>query len=131
MFVQQRIVGALIGVAILLIIAYLVYRKKLTEERAAIWLVAGLLVFLLSVSGALQRLLGDLLGSTNMPATLLAVGTVFLLAISLDLSVQVTRHAQQAKALSQALALLEQRVSSLEPPPGSSGPGEEPGPPEE
>jgi len=114
MLSQQQIVGALLGFAILAVIAMLVYRKKLTEERAAIWLAAGLLIFILSISGALQRLLGALLGSKNVPATILAVGVLFLLAICLDLSIQVTRLSRRAKNVSQEQALLEHRVAELE-----------------
>ena len=114
MFSQQQIVGALLGFAILAVIAMLVYRRKLTEERAAIWLAAGLLIFILSISGALQRLLGALLGSKNVPATILAVGVLFLLAICLDLSIQVTRLSRRAKNVSQEQALLEHRVAELE-----------------
>jgi hypothetical protein len=107
MLSQQQMVGALLGFAILALIALLVYRKKLTEERAAIWLAAGLLIFILSISGALQRMLGTLLGSKNVPATILAVGVLFLLAICLDLSIQVTRLSRRAKNVSQEQALLE------------------------
>ena len=114
MLSQQQIVGALLGFAILALIALLVYRKKLTEERAAIWLAAGLLIFILSISGALQRMLGALLGSKNVPATILAVGVLFLLAICLDLSIQVTRLSRRAKNVSQEQALLEHRVAELE-----------------
>ena len=71
---HQQVVGALVGFLILATIAVLAYRRKLTEERAAIALVAGLLIFLMSLSGALQHLLGDLLGSQNVPATILAMG---------------------------------------------------------
>ena len=114
MLSQQQIVGALLGFAILALIALLVYRKKLTEERAAIWLAAGLLIFILSISGALQRRLGGFLGSKNVPATILAVGVLFLLAICLDLSIQVTRVSRRAKNVSQEQALLEHRVAELE-----------------
>jgi hypothetical protein len=114
MLLQQQIVGALLGFAILAVIAMLVYRRKLTEERAAIWLAAGLLIFILSISGALQRMLGALLGSKNVPATILAVGVLFLLAICLDLSIQVTRLSRRAKNVSQEQALLEHRVAELE-----------------
>src|SRR5450756_625051 len=114
MLSQQQIVGALLGFAILAVIAMLVYRRKLTEERAAIWLAAGLLIFILSISGALQRMLGALLGSKNVPATILAVGVLFLLAICLDLSIQVTRLSRRAKNVSQEQALLEHRVAELE-----------------
>jgi hypothetical protein len=114
MFSQQQILGALLGSVILAAIALLVYRKKLTEERAALWLAAGLLIFIVSVSGAVQRMLGDLLGSKNVPATILAVGVLFLLAICLDLSVQVTRLTRRAKNVSQEQALLEHRVADLE-----------------
>jgi len=114
MLSQQQIVGAVLGFAILAVIAMLVYRRKLTEERAAIWLAAGLLIFILSISGALQRMLGALLGSKNVPATILAVGVLFLLAICLDLSIQVTRLSRRAKNVSQEQALLEHRVAELE-----------------
>lgn len=114
MLSQQRILGTLLGFAILAAIAALVYRKKLTEERAALWLIAGLLIFILSISGTLQRMLGALLGSKNVPATILAVGVLFLLAICLDLSVQVTRLTRRAKNVNQEQALLEHRVAELE-----------------
>ena len=111
---QQAVVGALLGAAILAVIVYLVLRRRLAEERAVIWLVAGVLTFVVSLSGALQHGLGTLLGSSNGPATILAVGVLFLLAICLDLSVQVTRQASRAKNATQEQALLEQRVERLE-----------------
>lgn len=114
MITQQQVLGAVLGFAILCAIGILVYRRKLTEERAALWLAAGLIIFVLSVSGALQRLLGIALGSKNAPATLLAIGILFLLAICLDLSVQVTRLTRRAKNVGQEQALLEQRVAELE-----------------
>jgi len=114
MLSQQQIVGALLGFAILAVIAMLVYRRKLTEERAAIWLAAGLLIFILSISGAQHPLQGALLGSKNVPATILAVGVLFLRAICLDLSIQVTRLSRRAKNVSQEQALLEHRVAELE-----------------
>ncbi len=114
MLVQQRFIGLLLGFLILAVIIALVYRRRLTEERAAVWLATGLLIFLLSASGALQQMLGALLGSKNVPATILAVGVLFLLAISLDLTVQVTRLSQRARNMVQEHALLEQRVAELE-----------------
>ena len=114
MFAQQAVVGALLGAAILAVIVDLVLRRKLAEERAVIWLIAGVLTFVVSLSGALQRGLGTLLGSTNGPATILAVGVLFLLAICLDLSVQLTRQVSRAKNATQEQALLEQRVERLE-----------------
>ena len=123
MISQQQVIGALLGFAILAVIAVLVYRKKLTEERAAIWIAAGLLIFILSVSAALQHLLGNVLGSKNVPATILAVSVLFLLAICLDLSVQVTRLSKRTKNVSQEQALLETRVAELEAHRSESGPG--------
>ena len=114
MLAQQQILGALLGFAILAAIGLLVYRRRLTEERAALWLVAGLLIFVLSVSGALQRMLGALLGYKNVPATIIALGVLFLLAICLDLSVQVTRLTRRAKNVSQEQALLEHSVTEME-----------------
>lgn len=114
MLVQQRFIGLLLGFLILAVIITLVYRRRLTEERAAVWLATGLLIFLLSASGGMQHMLGALLGSKNVPATILAVGVLFLLAISLDLTVQVTRLSQRARKMVQEHALLEQRVAELE-----------------
>ena len=114
MFSHQGIIGALLGFVILAVIGVLVYRRRLAEERAALWLVTGLLIFLLSASGTLQRALGWILGSKNVPATILAVGVLFLLAISLDLSVQASRLSRRARNMVQEHALLEQRVANLE-----------------
>jgi len=109
-FLHQKVVGALLGALIFLVIVVLVRRRRLTEARAALWLISGFLIFILSLSRTLQVLLGRAVGSTNTAATLLALGVLFLFTICLDLAVQVTRLNKRVHDLLQEFALLEERV---------------------
>jgi len=109
-FLHQKIAGALLGALMLLVVVYLVRRRKLTEARAALWLVSGVLIFVVSISGGLQALLGRIVGSENTPATLLALGVLFVFTICLDLAVQVTTLSRRVHNLLQELAILEETV---------------------
>ncbi len=113
MFVQQRIIGITIGFIIFVTILALIRRKRLSEARAALWFIAGLLIFFISISSSLQVILGKVFGSSNMPATILALGALFLFAICLDLAVQVSFLNKRLHDVIQEFALLEQRVRSL------------------
>jgi hypothetical protein len=105
---SQRIEVILAGVAIFGVIFELVRRKHLQERYALLWLLAGVVVLLLAVWRGLLTMLSEAAGIFYPPATLFAVGFLFVLLMLLQFSITVSRLSRQNKILAQRLALLQQ-----------------------
>ena len=103
-----------------LIIARLVYHRKLREEYSWLWLLTCALIIVLtlwdSLLGALTRFL-----ETYMPtATLVLFGLFFLLAICFHFTIRLSELTDRLRKLSQEVTLLRGVVESSQPPESSS-----------
>jgi hypothetical protein len=109
----QAALVALGGVGMFLVVFELSRRGLLSLRYALGWMGVSLL---LVVAGVLLALIGGL--SESLPFTptglLAGVGLAFVLAITLQLSISLSGHQDAIRQLSEANALLEQRVSRLE-----------------
>ena len=101
------------GVAMFLIVFELSRRGLLSLRYALGWM--GVSVLLVA-AGVLLVLVGGL--SESLPFTptglLAAVGLAFVLLITLQLSISLSGHQEAIRQLSEANALLEERVHRLE-----------------
>lgn len=109
----QALLVALGGLGMFLVVFELSRRSLLSLRYALGWMgVSGLLV----VTGILLVAVGGL--SDSLPFTptglLAAVGLAFVLAITLQLSISLSGHQDAIRELSEANALLEERVNELE-----------------
>jgi len=109
----QAALVALGGVGMFLVVFALSRRGLLSLRCALGWL--GVSVLLVAV-GVLLVLVGGL--SESLPFTptglLAAVGLAFVLLITLQLSISLSGQQEAIRALSEANALLEERVNRLE-----------------
>lgn len=105
----------LAGAAFFLVaLLVLLRRRRLNVQYSIIWLGASLVMLLFAAWPGLAAILGDIF-NIEMPVNLVFVLLfVFVLLLLLSLSTIVTGFAQRIKTLTQANALLEERVRQLE-----------------
>lgn len=111
---RLQLVSVLAAVALLLVVLELVRRRRLLERYALLWLLAALVMLGLAVwSGALERL-ARALGIISAPNALFFVAVGFIVVLLLHFSAAVSRLTDQSKVLAQRLAIMEQRMRSLD-----------------
>jgi predicted permease len=106
---------ALIGsLILLLLILELIRRRYLRERYSLLWIATGGFSLLLSIKVDLLRDISDLLGFSIPSNALFFLGLLFLILLSLGLSVITSRLAEKNRILAQKVVLLERRVDDLE-----------------
>ena len=105
------IIGSFI---LLLIILELIRRKYLRERYALLWILTGGLFLLLSVKVSLLVWISNLLGFSIPSNALFFFGLLFLVLLSLALTVITSRLAEKNRILTQKVVLLEKRIADLE-----------------
>lgn len=105
------VIGSLI---LLLLILELIRRRYLRERYSLLWIVTGCFCLLLSVKVGLLRDISDLLGFSIPSNALFFLGILFLILLSLGLSIITSRLAEKNRILTQRVVLLERRVDDLE-----------------
>jgi hypothetical protein len=111
MDIRQKVIAALFGVGLLLVIVELVRRRKLKEEYSALWILAGLVIVVVGLNYGLLRLITELIGAGYTSSTIFFFGIFFLLALCLQFSVRISKLENHAKNLAQELAILRARQS--------------------
>jgi hypothetical protein len=112
---------ALIGsLILLLLILELIRRRYLRERYSLLWIVTGGFFLLLSIKVDLLPEISNLLGFSIPSNALFFLGILFLILLSLGLSVITSRLAEKNRILTQRVVLLEKRVADLEKPQGTT-----------
>jgi hypothetical protein len=105
---KQTLVLASGGVALAVVIVALVRHRLITTRYALGWLAIALFVVLGALFTGFVGSVGDVAGMTPT-AVLLAVATIVLLAITIQLSISVSGLQSQVRDLAESHALLEER----------------------
>ena len=115
MDIRQKILAACIGFGLLVVIIELVRRRKLKVEYSALWIVAGVAIVVAGLNYGLLVWLTEFIGAGWTSSTLFFFGIFFVLALSLQYSVKISKLETQVKNLAQQLALLEAKRKRDEP----------------
>ena len=111
---RLQLVSLLAAGVLLLVVLDLVRRRRLLERYALLWLFAAVVMLgLAGWKGALARL-AESLGIIYAPNALFFVAVGFIVVLLLHFSAAVSRLTDQSKVLAQRLAIMEQRMRSLE-----------------
>jgi Uncharacterized conserved protein (DUF2304) len=111
---KQALILAAGGGVLITIVLALARRRLMTTRYALGWLSIGLLTLLgASATGAVGEI-GHVAGMTPT-AVFLAVATVVLVAIALQLSISVSGLQSNVRELAETQAMLEDRLRELEP----------------
>jgi hypothetical protein len=110
--VQALFVG--IGAIAMFFIVFVLSRRQLLSLRYALgWMAVSVLLLVLAVVTALTGGIGSSLPFT--PTGLItALGLAFLVLIALQLSISLSGHQEAIRQLSEANALLEERLARME-----------------
>ena len=109
MDIRQRILAAVCGIGLLLLIIELVRRRKLKEEYSALWLLAGVLIVVFGLVHSLLAWVTRFIGAGWTSSTLFFFGILFVVLLCLQFSVKISTLENRLKNLAQQMALLEAR----------------------
>ena len=102
------------SLVLLLAVLELVRRRRLREKYALLWILTAIVLLILSLwRGAVDSIAGAL-GVSYGPAVIFAIGALFVLVVLLHYSTVISALTDRTVTLAQDVALLEQRVESLE-----------------
>ncbi len=109
------IAAAVASALLLLVVFELIRSRRLGERYALLWLLTGVVIFVLAVwRSGLNTIAGWFGVETYPPAILFAVGALFFLAVLLHYSTVISKLADQNTILAQRLALLEAKLRERE-----------------
>ena len=97
--------------AILLVTVFELMRSRRLQERyALLWLLTGLVVFVLAVWRGLLGWAADVVGIDYPPSALFVLASFFITVVLLHYSTVISKLSEQNTVLAQRLALLEGRL---------------------
>jgi hypothetical protein len=104
-------IAAAIAAAILLLVIFeLIRSRRLQERYALLWLLTGIVIFVLAVWRSLLGRASDLVGIAYPPSALFVLAAFFILLVLLHYSTVISTLSEQNTALAQRLALLEHKL---------------------
>jgi hypothetical protein len=112
---RVSIVAAIAAFLLLTVVFELIRRRRLQERYALLWLLTGIVIFVLALWRDALGLLSDLVGISYPPSALFVLGSLFVLVVLLHYSTVISRLADQNKILAQRLALLENELKEALP----------------
>ena len=104
---QQKMFAIVTSLVILIVIIYLVKKRRLREEYSWLWLLTGFLILLFVLWYDLLLALTDLIGAATATTTLFIFGIIFLMMITLHFAIEISSLSDQVKNLAQKVSLLE------------------------
>ena len=107
---RLTLVAGLAVLVVLGVVIELIRRRKLQERYALLWIVTGVVMFLLAVWRGALYALADATGVAYPPSALYLVAGLFVLVVLLHYSTVLSRLSDQNKTLAQRLARLEQKL---------------------
>lgn len=103
-------VSLCVNFVFLLIIIFLVRKRKLTEKFALIWMMIPVLLILFSTNRGLLEIMAALVGIYYAPAIMIPILFALFIIVSLYFTIKVSKAETQIKSLTQELALLRHQV---------------------
>ena len=108
------IAAAIASLGLLIAVLELVRRRRLREKYALLWILTAIVLLVLSVWRGAVTSIATALGVSYGPTVLFAVGALFVLVVLLHYSTVISALTDRTVALSQQLAILEERLRRLE-----------------
>jgi len=111
---RVSIVAAVVAFVLLVVIFELIRSRRLQERYALLWLLTGLVIFVLAAWRGLLGWLADLVGIAYPPSALFVLASFFVLVVLLHYSTVISKLSEQNTILAQRLAILEHKLRSQE-----------------
>ena len=109
-----QILSIILSTGLMIVILELVRQRRLMERYALLWLLAGVVILLLSLwRGALEEI-ARAVGIVDPPNAIFVIAMGFILLLMLHFSLVISRLADEGRVLAQKLAMLEKRLHDTE-----------------
>jgi hypothetical protein len=111
--IRQQIFALIVCLVVFIFTIDMVRRRRLREEYSVLWLATSIVMFVLVIRydwlEALTRFIG-----AGLPTTTLFIGSIiFLMLISVQFSIKISRLTNQVKDLAQDNALLRGELERM------------------
>ena len=110
-FEVKNILGLIVSLIFLGYIIYLVKNSNLKEEYSFLWIAVSIVMITVSIFPQILNFFRKFLGFSFIENILYFFSLFFLLVLSLQMTVQVSKLSNQTKTLAQKLALLEEKLN--------------------
>lgn len=110
---HQQTVAVVLALAMLVVVLELVRKRKLREEYSLIWSGTAIVLLLLALQHRVLDGFRELIGAVEPTSALFFGALVFLMLVSLQFSVRLSKLSHRNRSLSQRLALLEEELREL------------------
>jgi len=110
---RQQIFSLAVSVVVFVFVIEMVRRRRLREEYSVLWLAASVLMFILVFKYEWLHAITDWIGATTSTTTLFFGSLVFLMLLSVQFCIMISKLAGQVKDLSQENALLRKQIETL------------------
>lgn len=120
MELRIQIFAIVAAVMLLIAVLELVRRRRLLERYALLWLLSAVVLLGLAIWSDLLSTISKAVGIIYPPNALFLIAFGFILILLLHFSAAVSRLADQSKVLAQRIALLDERLRSMEGDAGAS-----------
>ena len=119
---KQQIFALLVSLGVFIFTIELVRKKRLREEYSVLWLGTSFVMFILIIKYDWLVHLSNLIGAV-LPTTTLFLGSIiFLVLLSVQFSIKISRLTDQVKDLVQENALLRHEFEQCVQPPEKERP---------
>ena len=113
MLPRQKVAMILICIIIFILILDLVRRRRLREEYSWLWLLTSAALFILVVRYSWLELITKVIGAVLPTTTLFISSLVFLMVLSIQFSVRISKLTDQVKNMVQENALLREKIEEI------------------
>lgn len=110
---QQKIFALFVSLAVFVVIIDMVRRRRLREEYSVLWLVTSVVMFVLVFRYEWLVALTTLIGAGLPTTTLFLCSIIFLVLLSVQFCIKISRLTDQVKNLSQENALMKLEIEKL------------------
>ena len=111
--IQQQIFSLIVSVLVFIVVVDMVRRRRLREEYSVLWLVTSAAMFVLVLRYEWLVALTTLIGAGLPTTTLFLFSIIFLMLLSVQFCIKISRLTDQLKNLSQENALMKHELDKL------------------
>ena len=119
---QQQVFAMIVSVLVFAVVVDMVRRRRLREEYSVLWLATSVIMFILVLRYEWLVDLTALIGAGLPTTTLFLFSIIFLMLLSVQFCIKISRLTNQVKNLSQENALIKEEIEWLATKAESAGP---------
>jgi len=111
--IQQKIFALVVSVLVFIVVVDMVRKRRLREEYSVLWLATSVVMFVLVLRYEWLVSLTFLIGAGLPTTTLFLFALIFLMLLSVQFCIKISKLTDQVKNLSQENALMKLEIEHL------------------